>query len=157
MFVQQLAELVPNYAMASVHEHSNCFLLAHKKVLSIVTSLQLIALLHPDFTHIFTQLIAADYFSSSLTGAGTPGSTTTAFTVSWGRDRPLGRWTTLHPRPPGLCMAAVKRGLTRWKRAFTARPGPPRISPGAESVHGGTSIQRALVLILFPVTLPLPC
>lgn len=31
-FVQQLAEQLPNYEIASEHEHSNCLLLAHKRV-----------------------------------------------------------------------------------------------------------------------------
>lgn len=32
-FVQQLAERLPDYALASEHEHSNCLLLAHKRFL----------------------------------------------------------------------------------------------------------------------------
>ena len=31
-FVQQLADLLPEYEIASEHEHSNCILIAHKKV-----------------------------------------------------------------------------------------------------------------------------
>ena len=31
-FVQQLADLLPDYEIASEHEHSNCVLVAHKKV-----------------------------------------------------------------------------------------------------------------------------
>ena len=31
-FVQQLADLLPGYEIASEHEHSNCVLLAHSKV-----------------------------------------------------------------------------------------------------------------------------
>uniref|UniRef100_A0A161M1Z6 S-adenosyl-l-methionine-dependent trna 4-demethylwyosine synthase n=1 Tax=Triatoma infestans TaxID=30076 RepID=A0A161M1Z6_TRIIF len=30
-FVQQLTSLLPNYEIASEHEHSNCLLIAHKK------------------------------------------------------------------------------------------------------------------------------
>lgn len=32
-FVQQLADQLPDYEIASEHEHSNCLLIAHKKVL----------------------------------------------------------------------------------------------------------------------------
>ena len=31
-FVEQFADLLPDYELASEHEHSNCLLLAHKKV-----------------------------------------------------------------------------------------------------------------------------
>jgi tRNA wybutosine-synthesizing protein 1 len=31
-FVQQLVDRLPDYELASEHEHSNCLLLAHKKV-----------------------------------------------------------------------------------------------------------------------------
>ena len=31
-FVKQLADLLPDYELASEHEHSNCLLLAHSKV-----------------------------------------------------------------------------------------------------------------------------
>ena len=31
-FVQQLADMLPDYEMACEHEHSNCVLIAHKKV-----------------------------------------------------------------------------------------------------------------------------
>ena len=31
-FVQQLADLLPEYEIASEHDHSNCILIAHKKV-----------------------------------------------------------------------------------------------------------------------------
>lgn len=31
-FVQELAELIPDYEIACEHEHSNCLLIAHKKV-----------------------------------------------------------------------------------------------------------------------------
>jgi len=31
-FVSKLAEMLPEYEIASEHEHSNCVLLAHKKV-----------------------------------------------------------------------------------------------------------------------------
>jgi tRNA wybutosine-synthesizing protein 1 len=31
-FVQQLADQLPDYEIASEHEHSNCVLIAHKKV-----------------------------------------------------------------------------------------------------------------------------
>lgn len=33
-FVQQLADLLPEYEMACEHEHSNCVLIAHTKVLA---------------------------------------------------------------------------------------------------------------------------
>lgn len=32
-FVQQLASLLPDYGIACEHEHSNCMLLAHHKVI----------------------------------------------------------------------------------------------------------------------------
>jgi tRNA wybutosine-synthesizing protein 1 len=32
-FVKQLGDLLPDYEIASEHEHSNCVLLAHKKVI----------------------------------------------------------------------------------------------------------------------------
>ena len=31
-FVQELADLLPQYDLAAEHEHSNCVLIAHKKV-----------------------------------------------------------------------------------------------------------------------------
>ena len=31
-FVQQLTDLLPEYEVASEHEHSNCVLVSHKKV-----------------------------------------------------------------------------------------------------------------------------
>lgn len=31
-FVQELADLIPDYEIACEHEHSNCLLIAHKKV-----------------------------------------------------------------------------------------------------------------------------
>lgn len=31
-FVQELADLIPDYGIACEHEHSNCLLIAHKKV-----------------------------------------------------------------------------------------------------------------------------
>ncbi len=34
-FVRDLADLLPDYAIASEHEHSNCVLIAHTKVLTI--------------------------------------------------------------------------------------------------------------------------
>lgn len=32
-FVKQLGDLLPDYEIASEHEHSNCVLLAHRKVM----------------------------------------------------------------------------------------------------------------------------
>ena len=32
LFVKELEKMLPDYALASEHAHSNCFLLAHKKV-----------------------------------------------------------------------------------------------------------------------------
>ena len=36
-FVQQLADQLPDYEIAAEHEHSNCILIAHKKVSEIYT------------------------------------------------------------------------------------------------------------------------
>ena len=38
-FVQQFADMLPDYEIACEHEHSNCVLIAHKKVHSITTLL----------------------------------------------------------------------------------------------------------------------
>lgn len=35
-FVQELADLLPDYKLACEHEHSNCLLLANKKVSGMV-------------------------------------------------------------------------------------------------------------------------
>jgi hypothetical protein len=32
-FVQRFADMLPNYEVACEHEHSNCVLIAHKKVI----------------------------------------------------------------------------------------------------------------------------
>ena len=37
-FTQQLADRLPNYELASEHEHSNCVLIAHTKVTTLVVS-----------------------------------------------------------------------------------------------------------------------
>ena len=36
-FSEQLADLLPDYSIASEHEHSNCILIAHKKVFVYLT------------------------------------------------------------------------------------------------------------------------
>lgn len=38
-FTNKLVDLLPNYALASEHEHSNCVLIAHKKVSTVFKSL----------------------------------------------------------------------------------------------------------------------
>lgn len=44
MFVQQLANLLPDYEIACEHEHSNCVLLAHNKVINyLITSQKICA------------------------------------------------------------------------------------------------------------------
>ena len=40
-FVQQLADLLPQYDVASEHEHSNCVLIAHKKVRAVCCALHI--------------------------------------------------------------------------------------------------------------------
>ena len=38
-FVQNFADLLPDYEISCEHEHSNCVLIAHKKVLAIIANL----------------------------------------------------------------------------------------------------------------------
>ena len=69
-FVKELESRLPDYGLASEHEHSNCLLLAHNKVRAELKSFAFICKLSCDFYHLCSKskVITAQQLSHNFLG-----------------------------------------------------------------------------------------